>query len=383
MRRHLLTVLTLTALLALGGSAQARPRLDRAFGAHHGYWVRTTGPWADVKRVMALPGGAVAVLGANGTLARITGGGRPDWGFGADGVVTPLELAGVLDVQMLRWGDRIVLASKSFEYWEAHQQAVVVNRRGATSQLGEVAAFPGGHPPFSITRAAVLVPFPDGTLWNVVHEKVGPGMSPSWPRSETDELMVIPPGGALGEGTYTVIDPPIGEQVSRVPPVPSGNGLILTTYDPTSFRTSLLRVTRAGTADSDFARVWLVPDEVVADLLPWDQGGVIVRTRAGRVLWIDGHGQILRQRMIPPSSSITLDSAHRLLVLHRRDDGSALILRRLRADATTDTAFGFVVLRAAGRYVTPVDVLPQPGDRILAIGRTAGHSTVAWGVRTR
>jgi hypothetical protein len=102
MRRHLLIVLTLATLLAPGGAAEARPRLDRMFGAHHGYWVRTSGPWADVKGVMALPGGAVAVLGADGTLARITGGGRPDWGFGIDGVVDPWETTEVRDVQMLR-----------------------------------------------------------------------------------------------------------------------------------------------------------------------------------------------------------------------------------------------------------------------------------------
>jgi hypothetical protein len=243
--------------------------------------------------------------------------------------------------------------------------------------------FPGGHPPFSITRAAVLVAFPDGILWNVVHEKVDPGMASWLSPSETDELMVIPPGGTLGKGTYTVIDPPIGEQVSRVRPVPSGAGLIVTTSDPASLRTSLLRITRADAADLDFARVWFLPREVVIDLLPWGQGGAIVLTHAGRVLWIDGHGQVLHQRMIPPGSTITLDSERRLLVLHRRDDGSALILRRLRADATTDTAFGSLALRAAGRYVTPIGVIPQSGGRILAIGRAVGHRTVGWSVRAR
>jgi hypothetical protein len=380
MRRHLFILLILAFLVTPVTVAGARPRLDREFGLHRGYWLRTSGPWSEVKQVLALPGGAAMVLDGRGTVGHVTGGGRPDYHLrvpSADG-------GQPIDMRLTWWGGRTIAARTSFGTYEYYQLAETIDRQGGLSPFGVGARFTGGgHPPWSVEAKAVLVPLADGSLANVGHTEVGPGGSSSWPRSTVDWITVVPAGGALGDGARARIDPPIGEQVSRVVPIASADGLLVTSFEPAANRIFLRRITRAGASDPGFAPVWLLPAEGVSQMLRWGRDGAIVLTDLGRLLYVDGHGAIVHRRGIRPGGAIALDPARGLLVLHPRADGSALVLRRLRPDATTDTAFGVLALRAGRGGLAPLAVIPQSGGRVLALGRAAGRATIGWGVRTR
>jgi hypothetical protein len=248
---------------------------------------------------------------------------------------------------------------------------------------------PTDQPKVPWSQFDILVPMPDGSLWHLSHASMRSIGSADvlW---QSDSVATLGTDG-LPTSSVPRIDPSIAWWLGRPRPVPSGDGLIVTTLDPASSRLPLLRMTGSGETDSDFTRVWLLPHETPVQMVPW-HGGVVVLTDAGHVLWIGGDGLVLHRRTLPPGSTLALDAAQRLLVAYGHRDRSAVTLRRLQADGRSDASFGSVRLRAAGRRVESVGVVPGPGGRLLVLGRTVEEQqdhrftatgTVAWRLRFR
>lgn len=401
MRRHILASLAApataiaTLALAVGPVAAAPPRLDRSFGLHHGYWLRSSAPWAGPERVVGLPGGVAVVISQDGKVARVAANGRLDAGWGVHGELDPgADWPRPFDADVVPWGDRLVVTARA-ETGYPWQVALVVDGRGRRLAVTDAIAdaLPPRDPPKVVawSRFDVLVPLPDGSLWNLRHESIifPPG---SGVLHESDWLAVLGTEGVPASSSVTRIDPPIGRQLPRPRPVPSDGGLIVTNYDPGTSRLSLLRITGSGATDPGFARVPLLPHETPMQMLPW-HGGAVVLTTEGHVLWVGHDGQVLHRRTLPLGSAVALDAAQRLLVVYGRRDRSVVTLRRLQADGRSDGSFGIVRLRAAGRWVEAVGVVPGPGGRVLVLGRTVEGpedyhpfvptGTVAWRLRTR
>jgi hypothetical protein len=383
------------ALTTTPATALAKPRLDKGFGLHHGYWVRADGPWASPLFLAAPTRGTVLVAGPDARFARIGADGKPDDGWGTGGAVDAVEgLRGPAPSPYsyawangaVRWNGRYLLTASG-----SLQTALVVDGRGRTLPVTDAvrAALPADVPGAGSTYLTeLLVPGRGGRLWDL---RATTSYATGRATYRTSLSLLDAAGAPLLQNRINLVNLP-GDLATAIA---TGSQLVVIIRDWRAGRETVYRLLADGSFDTGFSAVRLPTGVEVAQTLPW-QGGLVVSATDGRVLWISDTGKVVRRAKLPAGARVAFDSARRLVAVASHPSHHLVTVRRLRRDGRLDRAFGTVRLRATGRLVDAVGILASPGGRLLVVGSSLtenpaavrddyyiAHATVVWRLRTR
>jgi beta-propeller uncharacterized protein DUF5122 len=385
--RLALGVAAVLALVAAPGTALAKPGgLDRSF-AHRGRlvrWVAEPGTWSSP--VGAVAGGSgrtlIALAGARGGLARLTATGGLDRTWGAGGLAPLAPATSSLSSILRLPAGRTLLAPGP---WRGGDPFVLLNAHGRPDPLGAALRVTLGTPADHAEEHVVALP--DGRLLELR------GVGSQQPPAPWTVRIVKVDGTVVRSATV----PGLG-MVGFENPVPSGNGMLVASFD-SQHRTVVLRLRPDGTFDPAWGTQGqaIVHGLYLSDaMVPW-KGGAIMIGSYGTCVWLDRRGRVLRTRELPLDglAAHAVDGEDRLLEARSTDGGKTLRVLRLRRNGRLDTSFGdhgFAILRAPHR-TSAVGIVVQPHHRIVVVAKAVQaepedilsredfehpHGTVVW-----